>query len=79
MSAVCEDGRVEVVDWGVIPAYNSRYGYGPNKLLDDLKYQKDGEDYFIDVAFIDAGYSTQSVYEECLMNATPDYLQQMSL
>lgn len=75
VSAVCQDGRVQVVDWGVIPAYNSRHGYGPNKLLEDLKYSRDGEDYFIDVGFIDAGYSTQSVYEECLMNRTPDYLR----
>lgn len=77
VSAVCFDGRVQVIDWGVIPAYNSRYGYGPNKLLDDLLYRKTGQEepYQVDIGFIDAGYSTQSVYEECIMNRTPNYLR----
>lgn len=75
VNAICQDGRTQVVDWGTIPAYNSKSGYGPNKLLDDLKYNRDGEDYYVDVAFIDCGYSTQSVYEECLANRTPDYLR----
>ena len=65
ISAITFDGRVHVVDWGILQSFTSYNGeYGVSKLVED--WSDATEKWKIDVAYIDSGYSTSEVYTECL-------------
>lgn len=67
-TAVTETGDLFVIDWGKIMSYTSANGhYGYKKLVDDLVWRDArGEPWRVDIAYIDSGYSTNEIYEECL-------------
>lgn len=62
-SAVCLDGSIKVIDWGTLLSYSSANGhFGYQKLIEAKRWG----DWQIDIAFLDSGYSTAEIYEECL-------------
>lgn len=64
-AAVCLDGTIRVIDWGYLLSYSSsKGGYGYQKLIADKKW---GE-WQIDIAYLDSGYSTEEIYQECLLD-----------
>lgn len=67
VSAICEDGSIKLVDWGTILSYSSANGhYGYSSLINDLTYfDKNNNAWKIDIAYLDSGYSTNEIYEEC--------------
>lgn len=76
VSAVALDGRIDVIDYGTIGSYSSAGGaFGPKKLIETLEYEYRGEPKSVDICFIDAGYSTQRIYEECLSTNVPEIMR----
>ena len=67
-SAVCSDGSIRVIDWGTLVSFKSVNGhYGYRTLIDDLKWiDSRGNEWGVDIAYIDSGFSTYEVYDECL-------------
>lgn len=68
-TAVCDDGSLKVIDWGTLMSYSSANGKtGYKKLVDELNWKdKNGVDWGVDIAYIDSGYSTNEIYNECLL------------
>lgn len=73
VSAVLQDGKIQVVDWGTLMSISSELGgFGLACLFDELKYQDEaGNTYYPDVCLVDSGYATQKVYDECLRATIP--------
>lgn len=66
-SAVCADGQIKVIDWGELLSYSSANGhFGYHELVKTKKWYSQKNDWQIDIAFIDSGYSTQEIYAECM-------------
>lgn len=67
-SAICADGSIKVIDWGTLQSYTSANGhYGYKALIDDLQFtDAKNNKWKIDIAYLDSGYSTNEIYEECL-------------
>lgn len=67
-SAICVDGSIKVIDWGTLQSYTSANGhYGYKALIDDLQFtDAKNNKWKIDIAYLDSGYSTNEIYEECL-------------
>ena len=67
-SAICADGSIKVIDWGTLQSYTSANGhYGYKALIDDLQFtDATNNKWKIDIAYLDSGYSTNEIYEECL-------------
>lgn len=67
-SAVCSDGTIRVIDWGTLVSFKSSDGhYGYKSLVEDLVWtDRKGEKWGVDIAYIDSGYSTYEIYDECL-------------
>lgn len=68
-SAVMSDGSIRVIDWGTLLSFSSTQGRtGYKALIDELKWQdRNGNDWGVDIAYIDSGYSTYEIYDECLI------------
>lgn len=65
VTAVCTGGTLKVVDWGTINSISSDKGReGLRWLLDNKKYTFNGNPYNIDIMYCDAGYNTNTVYDE---------------
>lgn len=66
-SAVCEDGSIKVIDWGTLISYSSANGhFGYYELMKNLNWNSNGVKWGVDIAYIDSGYSTEEIYQECL-------------
>ena len=62
-AAICLDGTIRVIDWGYLLAYSSsKGGYGYQKLIKEKRWQE----WQVDIAYLDSGYSTEEIYQECL-------------
>lgn len=65
VAAVCQGGRVVVVDWGQLASVSSAKGkHGIAWFLENKTYEYNGKPYHIDIAYVDSGYMTNSVYDE---------------
>lgn len=69
VAAVCQGGRVVIVDWGMLASVSSKNGRnGIAWYLDNKTYRDSrGKDYKIDIAYVDSGYMTTTVYDEARM------------
>lgn len=75
-TAICDDGRFFIVDWGELMNFQTTpQNMGVSALFDSLEYHDDaGNVYRPDFAFIDSGYATNEVYQECMRAAIPGSL-----
>ncbi len=66
VTAVCQGGRLVVVDWGTLVSASSDKGkHGIAWFVENKTYEFNGKPYRIDVAYVDSGYMTGTVYDEC--------------
>lgn len=66
VTAVCQGGRLVVVDWGTLVSASSDKGkHGIAWFVENKTYEFDGKPYKIDIAYVDSGYMTGTVYDEC--------------
>lgn len=66
VTAVCQGGRLVVVDWGTLVSASSDKGkHGIAWFVENKTYEFNGKPYHIDIAYIDSGYMTGTVYDEC--------------
>lgn len=68
ITALCQGGRLQVIDWGTLVSYKTENGQdGVAAIMDTLSYTNAaGDTIRPDLCLIDSGYDTQGVYEECL-------------
>ena len=71
--AICEGGKVVVVDWGTLMNLESvGDNIGVCSLFDSLVYKDNaGNEYRPDICLVDSGWATQAVYNECLRASFP--------
>lgn len=66
VTAVCQGGRLVVVDWGTMLSISSEKDKeGVSWMMENKTYRWQGREYKIDIAYVDSGYSTNAVYDEC--------------
>ena len=72
VTAICQGGRLVVVDWGTLVSASSDKGkHGIAWFLENKTYEFNGETYKIDMAYVDSGYMTGTVYDECRRGTFP--------
>lgn len=65
-AAICFDGSIKVLNWGKIMSYSTdlrRNKQGYASLLHELE----GKGHHVDVSFLDYGYDSETIINECLL------------
>lgn len=72
-TAIKDDGRLQIVDWGIVVNYKTENGQaGIASIFDSVVYHDAaGNDVRPDLCLIDSGYDTSGVYDECLKASVP--------
>lgn len=74
--AYLPSGKLQIVDWTRLVSYSSEKGLiGPAKYIDQQLYElPDGSKVRADFGYIDSGWATNEIYNECMRTEMPGIL-----